>query len=906
MCTSASIVGPRTEPWDPIQAEARTRAPASRRVPTRLHRLIVVSFAIFAGPAWCQDIFPPVNPAIAARIEAPYLGDEERRDLRIEHGLWTEEDLDTPARRARAAVIAGAYGADLFGEPGVNPHDAGEALLGRGEPGRALTLLDGLDSLRAARLRSEALIDLGRFAEADAAIDPVVDRMLRERVEDAGELGEGVRALMLRAMLRGSARAGGGDFRTLTRILETGRDELDRLSWRVRLAEAMLLADKHNPQQAGEAIAEVLGLNPRCAPAMRLLGEIAIDGFAFDDAERMAATLENLSASFGVPSLDAGLVRARARLRQRDPAGAGEIIAPLRAAYPDSRALLAMEAAIASAAFDEDRAEGLLARFDALAPGSPAALFEVGRTLSDARQYDEAIRTLGEATARAPAWSRPWIELGLVLIQAGRDGEARSVLEKAVALDPFNARATNSLELVRGLEAFRTVESEHFIVRYRDGVDTILAGEMLGVLERIHARVTADPERIPGGIGHEPAHKTLIELMPSHRWFSVRITGMTQVHTMAAATGPVIAMESPQEGPGFSVGPFDWPRVIQHEYAHTVTLSRTRNRIPHWFTEAAAVFVEDGPRDERSWRLLARAFDTGTLFDLDAINIAFVRPEKASDRAQAYAQGHWMYQFIIERWGPSAPVRLMDRYAAGEREGSAFEAELGLDKGAFFEAFHAWAREDLRRVGLALPEDVPTIPEMLAADRRESETEILADSAFIARWRERHPDHPQLAELEASILIEALGDLPPERLDERTVAALERFAALVPIAEQPHRLLARHHLAGEDPARAIPHLAFLDAREQHSPVYALELARRASAIGAWDEAHRSAERAASIAPFDPSVREFAARVALKVALDGDRDRFADAERHVVALTVIEPMVAAHTTRLERLRELAAR
>lgn len=904
MFTSASIDGPRTEPRDDSVNEMRARI--RRRVPVRLRCLAAVSLAIVAGAAWCQDIVPPVNPALVARLEAPYLSDDERRDLRIEHGLWTDEDLDTPARRARAAVLAGAYGAGIFDEAGVDPLDAAEAMLARGEPERALAALEGSGSLRAARLRSEALVDLGRFTEADGAIDPVVDRMLRERVEDAGELGEGVRALMLRAVLRGSARAGGGDFRTLTRILEAGRDELDRLSWRVRLAEAMLLADKHNPQQAGEAIAEVLALNPRCASAMRLLAEIAIDGFAFDDAERMAATLEHLSSLFGAPSIDAGLIRARARLRQRDPTGAGEVIAPLRAAYPESRALLAMEAAIASAAFDEGHAATLLARFDTLAPGSPAALFEVGRTLSDARQYDEAIRTLGEATARAPAWSRPWIELGLVLIQAGRDSEARGVLERAVALDPFNARAANSLELVRGLEAFETIESEHFIVRYRDGADSILAGEMLAVLERIHARVTADPERITGGIGHEPAQKTLIELMPSHRWFSVRITGMTQVHTMAAATGPVIAMESPQEGPGFSVGPFDWPRVIQHEYAHTVTLSRTRNRIPHWFTEAAAVFVEDGPRDERSWRLLARAFDTGTLFDLDQINIAFVRPEKASDRAQAYAQGHWMYQFIIDRWGPSAPVRLMDRYAAGEREGSAFEAELGLDKNAFFGAFRAWAREDLMSAGLALPEDVPSIPEMLAADRRESEAEVLADADFIARWGERYPDHPQLAELEASILIEALGDLPPERLDENTIAALERFAELVPIAEQPHRLLARHHLAGDDPARAIPHLAFLDAREQHSPVYALELARRTAAIGAWEEAHRSAERAASIAPFDPSVREFAARVALKIAMDGDRDRFTDAERHVIALTVIEPMVAAHVSRLERLRELAAR
>ncbi|MFM8699515.1 MAG: hypothetical protein ACKOF7_12850, partial [Phycisphaerales bacterium] len=77
----------------------------------------------------------------------------------------------------------------------------------------------------------------------------------------------------------------------------------------------------------------------------------------------------------------------------------------------------------------------------------------------------------------------------------------------------------------------------------------------------------------------------------------MRITGMPSVHTMAASTGPLIALEAPREGaPQLHLGRFDWEDVLRHEYVHTVTLDRTRNRIPHWFTEALATRLETKPR----------------------------------------------------------------------------------------------------------------------------------------------------------------------------------------------------------------------------------------------------------------------------------------------------------------------
>lgn len=848
---------------------------------------------------------PPIelSPAAQSRLDAPYLSEEEQQALRLYHGVWTDEDLTTPARRARAALVLGLVDHPALDDEQADPLDRAEALLGRGDPEGALRMLEGQSAMRAIRLRAEALMTLGRYDEADAAVEPVVDRMIRARLDSARDVSEGVRALMVRTRIRGSQGAGGGDFRQMLQILSKARDELDRLSWEVRVTEAELLYDKHNNQEARAAALEALRLNPRCARAWRLLGEVSVDGFAFDAAGAVARQLDAMSAPAGVLnrarsfSPEAALIRSRARLRQRDPDGAEQALDELLLAMPEHREALALQAASAAVAFRYASVDRALEKIERLSPGSPDALFQVGRALAESRQYEASAGYLERAVERLPSWSAPLIELGLLEVQSGRDDRARRWLARAVELDPFNVRAVNSLKLVTDLRQFETIESEHFIVRYRPGVDQIMAREMLPVLERVHQRV-AGAER--GGLDHEPETKTLIELMPDHAWFSVRITGMPEVHTMAASTGPVIAMEAPREGKGQTAGQYDWARVVQHEYTHTVSLSRTNNRIPHWFTEAVSVFMEDAPRSEATWGLLLGAYQSGTLFDLEEINLAFVRPKKPTDRSQAYAQGHWMYQFIVDRWGADAPLRLMDRYAAGEREASAFETVLGLDSPGFLEAFTQWAREDLVAHGLLLPEGVPSVPEMLEQDRDANPNQqIRPDEAFVTRWLERHPGHPELLRLRlAQTRAGAESDLDPVLIEP-----LEAYAAARPVSEEPHRLLVRIYLASEDHAtrrEAIEHLEFLDAREQRSAAYAIELARLYAADAQWDKAAAKADRANTIAPFDADVRELAARIAIKSG------RLTEAERHIEALTVIEPDRDLHQRRLEAIRAMIAK
>jgi tetratricopeptide (TPR) repeat protein len=625
------------------------------------------------------------------------------------------------------------------------------------------------------------------------------------------------------------------------------------------------------------------------------------------------------------------------------------------ARFPHSPKLLALKCAAQATAFDFAAADASLAEFDKLFGKSPLAQYETGKALSDARQYAQSRTHLDEAARRQPNAAEPLIELGLMLLQAGKDVDALPALQRAFSLDPFNVRADNSLRLARELATYEKVETPHYTIRYKPGLNTdssvgdaILARDMAAPLEANYAIVTGSAA---GGIDYPMPIKTTIDLMPDHKWFGVRIAGMPAIHTIAASTGPVIAMESPRDGPSH-LGAYDWVRVLRHEFVHTVTLARTDNRIPHWYTEAAAVYLELSPRDYSTCQLLAHAHHAGELFDFTEINLGFIRPKKPSDRSQAYAQGHWMYEYIIARAGPKAPLELMDKYAKGVREEEAFQSVLGISRAQFLAEFIEWAHQQLIEWGMDLPDGTPTIRQLLAkealsqspggnarsetkddtgdkdiardkaqkhAERLDALQRIAKDKAsdddseielpsstpeMIAKWLADWPRHADVLELAMDDAVAKAGN----KATPAIAPLIERYAAARPVDPKPHRLLAKMYLdaAEADPAnttaqatQAIAHLEYLDAREQKTPIYAMELAKRYAATGDMDKAKAKSERATQIDPFNARPRELAATIAIQA-----RD-YPTAQRHIEALTQIEPTRDIHTKRLEALQKLKA-
>lgn len=851
-----------------------------------LAMLLLAGLAVPSLAQQGQPGEPALSPAVERAIAADYLSDSERAALRVFHGQWTDADLVEPALAARAALLAGDYGSPAFDAEGVDPLDRAEAMVLRGDVRDALALIEDNDSLRALRLRARGLELLGDLAGVARVTDAGVERLASEAIEDPAALTDGARLLAIRARTIG-VDPGAGEYELITSLLARVRDDLDRLHWPARLAEAQLLDARDNRLGAQQAITEALALNPRAAEAWATLGELQVRGFNFDQADAIADRLDSITGTLreGAQSPHAGLIRARAMLRQREPAKAAEHADGVLTAYPAMRGALALRAAVAAVYNDAATEAALLARLDELSPGTALGHYEAGVQLSDWRQYAPAAAHLRAATELQPAWPEAWIELGLLAMQAADDGEAIAALTRATELDPFNRRARNSLTLAQKLAGFETIETDHFLIRYEAGPDELLARVMGPELERIHDRVSGAAR---DGLDHEPAERTVIDLMPDHATFAVRITGMPDIFTIAASTGPAIAMESPRPGPGRTQRGYDWARVLQHEYVHTVSLSRTSNRIPHWFTEAAAVYLEDAPWDERRARMLVASLRDDTLYPLDTLSLGFIRPDRPNGRALAYAQSAWVYEFIVERFGSEAPLRLMDGYAQGLTQREAFEDVLGLPQDDLEAEFLNWAHGRARAWGLLPADGVPSAGELLEQYEGDGSVSIETLDDLLVQ----HPEHPQLVEMRAKAELDRRSGRPaPEMAD-----LLRTWARVQPIADQPRRmlvLLARRD-GGIDPAdaEAADHLRHLDAREQYSAAFATELSRLAMRRGDFGDGLHWAKRAVRIEPFDAPTRELAAMAAIRA---GD---LREARLHVEALIAIEPGRAIHQQRLD--------
>ena len=836
----------------------------------------------------------PENPSlrddVVRAIEAVWLDDDDRADLRLHHGVWIDEDLELPDRRARGMLHSGAWDDEVFLDESLSVERRAQALVLRGRCADAIDLLESSTDESAMILRVRAFESCGRWDEALREIDSLLETEVGGR-SDNERLIDRVEARAVRARILGRPSS---EYRLMMTELGRAREEIDRLDWRPRLMEARLLVEKHKRAEAIPALHETLSLNPRCAEAWFLLGRIALGGFDFDSAGRASLALRRLSSR----SVFADLLDAESALINDDPEMAIGILDPLLEREPFLRQALALRAASDAVAYDTVSARTRLDAMDVMFPGCADGYHTVGRFLSQNRQYGDAAFFLEEAVSRRPRWSAPLIELGLLEMQSGRDQRALAALQRVARLDAFNERAAFSLRLLEELSAFETIETEHFIIRYLPGEDEVLVKMMPDALEAMHDDVAAR-------FGHEPVQKTVIEVMPDHEFFSVRITGMPWIHTVAACTGPVIAMEVPKKGaPSLHLGLFDWLDTLRHEYTHTITLDRTRNRIPHWLTEAASVTMELAPRDYPTARMLAMELRSGQLFDMQEIDWAFVRPKRPIDRQLAYAQGAWMVEYMNETHGPDALVDLLDHYFNGLPQSDAMNRVLGVTEESFHQGFLDWAQAEVAAWGFfASPSVNDLIDEVARSSERDGADDpdpsdaakvgaFVPDDAQIERWLDQHPGHPDL--LESIVRRRVDRD---SRSDSETLGYLKRYRMARPVDPYPDQVLARLYLDSNERHLAVAPLSRLEALETRDPLYAHQLTLLLRELGSFEEARSSASKMLRIDPYRPEFHELAAAVSIETG------RFEEARSFLEALIILEPDQNRHPRRLEALERI---
>lgn len=701
----------------------------------------------------------------------------------------------------------------------------------------------------------------------------------------------------------------------LTEVYQEAFEFIDAGYWPARLASAELLLAKHNLREAKADFEAVLEQNPKAAEANVGLGLVALEDWDFDVAEKNASAALKVNPA----SVSARVLLASTRMTERRFKEAAAIAEEALRTNPNSIDALSLLAAAHLRAGDEAASKRDGERVESICPHSAVLHHTLGLWLSAGRQYPEAEAHFKAAIEIVPSWVDPRTALGQLYMETGEEHLARRTLEASFALDSFDAHTHNVLHLLDGLDHFARLETKHFIIKYDAAQDAVIAPYLADVLEQVYPDVCGD-------FATELKDRTIIEVFPDHMGFSVRITGRPFIATVGACCGRVIAMQAPRGGPPF--GPFNWATVLRHEFTHTVTLAATKNRIPHWMTEGLAVHEQPIPQSWAAKQLLNAAVREDRLFTLDSIDWGFMRPKRPDDRSLAYAQGEWMVQYAIERFGHPIVRKLLDAFRDGKDQPTALKEVLGISTRQFDSEFREWARKQAAAWGLrhtpeekvddvkALvekkPDDARLIARLAMAQWHEGE----ADGAFqsaekalamdknqtmalevltglyigeLARLKERNnrrdkarliepylrrllkldPDHPA-ATLNLGIVKQTLGEFP------RAIELFIRYQSRFPDDPESYRHLAGIYLLQERRTEGLQQLEQLARLSEDEAAVCKQIGDFHDDAKEPQVAARWYQRAIDVNPYDPAVHRAYREVLLLLGRNDAAKKEADA------------------------------
>jgi tetratricopeptide (TPR) repeat protein len=624
------------------------------------------------------------------------------------------------------------------------------------------------------------------------------------KFDNAEELTAIASALDRWAALSGAYRDNVSLHETIYAMFTRAYDVVDRTYMPARVAAAAYAMSHDEDHQAQELLQGVLSVNARDIEALKLMGRLMINAYNFDGADAMIEHIRTVDDN----SAAADLLESRNLMQQRRPMEAEVPIRRVLDKTPKNLEALGLLAATFALRLDDAQTKATLKQVEQIDPDNATAYFEVAEQLGAMRQYPRAAAMYQIAIDRAPNWMEPRNGLGLLHTQSGDEDAARTVLEAARSLDPFNTRTTNYLRLLDDMASYARKETPHFIILYDAATDPIIPEYFGDYLESVYTSVCSD-------FKHEPPDKTIIEVFPTHDAFSVRTTGAPWIGTVGASTGRVIAMVAPRRGKK-TMGPFNWASVLRHEFTHTVTLAATDNRIQHWFTEGLAVQEEYSPLQWPWVPMLYHAVKTDTLFPMDELTWAFVRPKKPSDRQLAYAQSFWICVYIEQKYGHEMILKMLDEYRKAGRQEDVFPKLTGRTLSQFFDDFRAWAQQQVSTWGYD-----PVTTAKVDALKEEGESLIKARQ------------YPQ------------------------AVKIWEQIALLRPMDALPHQRLAGLYLTKSvnEPQKAIDHLIALHKVELKDNRYAKRIARLYRDMGKMPEARHFALQAVYVDPYDANAHE---------------------------------------------------
>ncbi|RPI62023.1 MAG: hypothetical protein EHM48_04745, partial [Planctomycetaceae bacterium] len=557
------------------------------------------------------------------------------------------------------------------------------------------------------------------------------------------------------------------------------------------------------------------------------------------------------------------------------------------------------------------------ARVNAVNPNYAGLPTTIGDCLTNAKQFKEAEQYFQDAIKMAPELAGPKTSLGLMYLQTGQEDKALATLLEARKLDDFREDIVNRVNLLKVIlnkDRFQVKETEHFVVKV-DNADAVMLDLVSDYMEGIYEEVCRD-------FDYKLPDKTYIEFFPTHQDFSVRLTGRAGIPTIGACTGNVIAMAAPNES-GTGAAGYNWAVVLRHEYTHAVTLAATKNRIPHWFTEAFAVRSQPDRRSAKNIMVLVNAVKGNQLMPVKDLDWGFIRPKSMGQRSMAYGEAEWMLEYIILQKDYDTAIKMLKAFADGMTQKEVFEKIVGMPEEEFDKNFQAWAKEQVRNEWKMNPDPTPDArkltEEAKAKPNDDTIQAVLAAAALAANALKPaeeaarkalavNPNNARALGVLGYVLAnqkktdEAIG--MAKRLEEidhtsihspkilaqcylekqnfpDAIVALELLKQRQPIDLYAYEELAKLYNSG-DPAKELPNLLELHKLTMTDPKYARQIADIYRKQSQDENALRFLRQVTYLNPYDTTVYGTMAAIHLKAK------RYPDAISAVNNLCLLEP------------------
>ncbi len=566
----------------------------------------------------------------------------------------------------------------------------------------------------------------GRRREAAAICERLVKIHNESKIADA----ETLRWIGLAAARHAAWNSASDQFRFLTTAFYPDILALEPDFWQAHYDAGRLLLEKYNQADAAEQFRAALQINPQAADAHAGMAELLLLGRKVDEAEASALRALEINPNH------AGALRLKADIAWLNSQFDEALELLERSVLPanplSEETLGRLIAARIVSEGDRWREEGSRAKaiLNEVLQQNPQAddcWLAAAEWLGVHHRKREAAELLTSAIKASPEEPRLAAGLGQIQMLMGREAGARDLFRQAFDRDPFNVRTGNMLELLEVLDGLETEEVAGCVLRYEDRRDGLLASYAAEFLAN-------DYPTLCRLFGFTPAEPPLVEVLnesrgvPGAQWFGTRMTGLPYVGPVAASTGDIVVMVSPNDP---TLGQrFNWAETLRHEMVHVVTLQQTSYRIPHWYTEGLAVWCEGKPRPLVWNPLLVRREAADTLLDLSSIDLGFTRPETSEDQALAYCQAELYVEYMLKGRTDEVLRDLLGAYREGLATDDALQRVFGMSREEFQRGYRQYVREVASAMADLLPEVERTFAELLADSREDpKDADVAADLA---------------------------------------------------------------------------------------------------------------------------------------------------------------------------------